>query len=143
MMLRCAFLALFSVSVGMVFGQSSDSLNPIKSANSVTIHLSDPVAESVEKFKKRNYSQTGVDGYRVQIFNAAGPESKDKANAAMRDFSQAFPDYPAYLTYQQPNFKVRCGDFRTKAEARKLLKLISYQYPGSFIVRDAVKVGLN
>jgi hypothetical protein len=45
-----------------------------------------------------------------------------------------------YLTYQQPNFKVRCGDFRTRAEARKYVKSISAYFPSAFIVKDFIEV---
>ncbi len=98
------------------------------------------IEELIEKYKKSNYSNPGLEGFRVQIFTGAGNDSKDKAEKALQDFLSSFPDEVAYLTYQQPNFKVRCGDFRTKSEARKLMKKISYQYPGSYIVKDNIKV---
>lgn len=98
------------------------------------------IEDLIEKYKKSNYANPGVEGYRVQIFTGAGNDSKDKAEKALQEFLSSFPDEVAYLTYQQPNFKVRCGDFRTKSEARKLMKKISYQYPGSYIVKDNIKV---
>lgn len=106
----------------------------------VTFIYDNGVEDLIEKYKKNNYSNPGVEGYRVQIFTGAGNDSKDKAEKSLQDFLTSFPDEVAYLTYQQPNFKVRCGDFRTKSEARKLMKKISYQYPGSYIVKDNIKV---
>lgn len=94
----------------------------------------------LERYKKVNYSNSGVEGFRVQIFTAAGNEAKEKANKALADFQMSFPEVSAYLTYQQPNFKVRCGNYRYKSEARKLQKRIAYQYPGAFIVKDILKL---
>lgn len=98
------------------------------------------IEELIEKYKKNNYSNSGIEGYRVQIFTGAGNDSKSKAESSLQEFLSTFPDEVGYLTYQQPNFKVRCGDFRSKSEARKLMKKISYQYPGSYIVKDNIKV---
>ena len=98
------------------------------------------VENLIERYKKSNYANQGIDGFRVQIFTGAGNDSKEKAERALQEFSSTFPDVVGYLTYQQPNFKVRCGDFRSKSEARKLMKKISYQYPGAYIVKDNIKV---
>jgi hypothetical protein len=129
-------------SVGQVFGQAtsnndSDSL----AKRGVVLYTYDSgIEELIEKYKKSNYSNSGVEGYRVQIFTGAGNDSKSKAESALQEFLSSFPDEVGYLTYQQPNFKVRCGDYRSKSEARKLMKKISYQYPGSYIVKDNIKV---
>jgi hypothetical protein len=93
----------------------------------------------MEKYRAENYASPGIDGYRVQVFSDAGNNAKDRAAAILQEFEVAFPGVPVYLTYQQPNFKVRAGDFRFKAEARKLQKTIQTNFPGSFIVRDFIQ----
>jgi len=94
--------------------------------------------ELVEKYKKMNYSSATIDGYRVQISTDAGNNAKDLSNKVLQEFRATFSDVPAYITYQQPNFKVRCGNFRNKSEARKLQKRIAYLYPSAFIVKDEI-----
>lgn len=94
--------------------------------------------ELVEKYKKVNYSSSAVEGYRVQISTDAGNNAKDISNKVLQGFKSAFSDVSAYIIYQQPNFKVRCGDFRYKSEARKLQKRIAYMYPSTFIVKDEI-----
>lgn len=94
--------------------------------------------ELVEKYKKMNYSSATMDGYRVQISTDGGNNAKDISNKVLQEFKATFSDVPAYITYQQPNFKVRCGNFRNKSEARKLQKRISYLYPSAFIVKDEI-----
>ena len=94
--------------------------------------------ELVEKYKKVNYSSSSIEGYRVQISTDAGNNAKDISNKVLQEFKSAFSDVSAYIIYQQPNFKVRCGDFRYKSEARKLQKRIAYMYPSTFIVKDEI-----
>jgi hypothetical protein len=105
----------------------------------VTYKLAPGLNQLMEKYRRANYSMTGVEGYRVQIFTDAGTNAKERANNTLSEFTASFSDIPAYLVYQQPNFKVRCGDFLTKAQARKLQKRIDSQFPGSYIVRDLIK----
>jgi len=108
------------------------------SSGKITIKTDLGFNELVEKYKKVNYSSSAVEGYRVQISTDAGNNAKDISNKVLQEFKATFSDVPAYITYQQPNFKVRCGDFRYKSEARKLQKRIAFIYPSTFIVKDEI-----
>lgn len=76
-------------------------------------------------------------GYRVQIFYGG---QRAKATEIRSAFIKKFPTTPAYLIYQQPNFKVRIGDFKTRLEAMQFLDLIQENYSSAFIVKDDVKL---
>jgi len=76
-------------------------------------------------------------GYRVQVF--FGPE-RNEALEVKSEFNKMYEDLPAYLTYQQPNFKIRVGNFKTRLEALKYLKDIQLLYTGAFLVKDNVKL---
>ncbi len=140
--MKSLFLAPFMLFAAQSFSQELVSIgtDSISKPGKLSIHYDSGVEELIERYKKSNYGNPGIDGFRVQIFTGAGNDSKEKAEKALQEFSSSFPDAVGYLTYQQPNFKVRCGDFRSKSEARKLMKKISYQYPGSYIVKDNIKV---
>lgn len=81
-----------------------------------------------------------IDGYRVQIFFDSGNNSKSNAEAAKTKFSTQYPEVPIYLSFKEPNFKVRVGDFRTRNEARGFLKQISIEYPNAFVIKDEIKL---
>ena len=83
-----------------------------------------------------------IEGYRVQIFFDSGNNSKANAEAAKSKFSSQYPDVPIYLSFKEPNFKVRVGDFRTRNEARGFLKQISSEYPNAFVIKDEIKLPL-
>lgn len=76
-----------------------------------------------------------IKGYRVQIHFGA---EKAKAMEVRTKFSTQYQNVPSYFDYQQPYFKVRVGDFRTKLEAYKLLQEISGEFSGAFIVSDEI-----
>ena len=55
-------------------------------------------------------------------------------------FLSQFPDVAAYEKYDQPNFNIRVGDFRTKLEAYRLLKELQQEFPSAFIVQDEIEL---
>lgn len=75
-------------------------------------------------------------GYRIKIHFGA---DKMKAKEVKAKFIARFPGVPAYEKYDQPNFNIRVGDFRTKLEAYKFLKEIQSEFPSSFIVQDEIE----
>ncbi|MFM1876734.1 MAG: hypothetical protein RL266_2471 [Bacteroidota bacterium] len=86
-----------------------------------------------------NEQRDGIAGYRLQLFSGSGTEARQQGNNLRVEFMTRYPDIPAYLIYQAPNFKVRVGDFRTELEAIHLQREIAYQYPGGFVVKDDIK----
>ena len=87
-----------------------------------------------------NQVKRTMPGYRVQIYFGT---QRAKANEVKTDFLKIFPKTGAYLIYQQPNFKIRVGDFKTRLEAMKFLKEIQPLYGTSFLVKDEVKLPLE
>ncbi len=77
-----------------------------------------------------------VQGFRVQIL--ATPEI-DEANLAKAQAEAAFPGEWFYIAYDPPTYKLRAGNFLTRAEAEAYSRvLIENGYPDSWIVPDRV-----
>ena len=96
------------------------------------------VNELVLKHVLINEARKGkMKGYRVQIHFGA---EKAKALEIKSKFTASYSSIPSYLDYQQPYFKIRVGNFRTKLEAYKLLQEISGDFPGAFIVTDDIEL---
>lgn len=88
------------------------------------------------RLRQDHVAHPTMPGYRVQIYFGV---NRPKATEVKLDFCSKYVDVPAYLTYQQPNYKVRIGDFRNRYEAFEFLKRIEGQYPTNFVVPDNVK----
>ena len=81
-------------------------------------------------------SKGTINGYRIKIHFGA---DKNLAYEVKRKFSEKFPDVPAYAKYDQPNFNIRVGDYRTKLEAYKFLKEVQLEFPSAFLVQDDIE----
>lgn len=90
----------------------------------------------VEKHKTWCDNRGSIKGFRIQIFFDSGNNSKSKAVSAMSEFRSKHPKVEAYLMFQEPNYKVRVGDFRTRMDAQRFLHEISEDHPNAFIVKD-------
>ena len=128
LLLLPAFFTL-GVMAQVVIKSSTDSTLVIKSESRYK--------DLIERQKKLNLANTTMAGYRIQIYFGG---NRQKATEVKLDFSGRYPNLSSYLTYQQPNFKVRVGDFRSRNEAQKILNEITGIYPTSFIVPDEVKL---
>jgi hypothetical protein len=76
-----------------------------------------------------------MDGFRIQLFSGV---ERNNANALKTKFLKQFPNYPIYLIYQQPYFKLRAGDFRNKLEAQWLFNQLQQEYGEVLIVPDKI-----
>ncbi len=77
-------------------------------------------------------------GYRIQIIKASGNDALTITEEARDKFTDKYIDTPVYLTFDEPYYRVRVGDFRTRLEAEKFLKKISRKYPGAWVIQDYI-----
>lgn len=133
-MKRRLLFALLSFPMA-VFGQTwtTDS----NADSTVVITRPSNFSDVVRKQQRDNRLRPTMPGYRVQIYFGV---NRPKAAEVKLDFTQRFPDVAAYLTYQQPNYKVRVGDFVNRFEALRFMKQVEGIYPTVFVVPDDVKL---
>ncbi|WP_214071408.1 SPOR domain-containing protein [Mucilaginibacter sp. dw_454] len=76
------------------------------------------------------YSTSG-NGYRVQIYNGS---SRKEAYDAQARFVNDHQGTRTYISYAEPDYKIRVGDFRTRIEAEKLVQELKGKFTGLFII---------
>lgn len=74
-------------------------------------------------------------GYRVQVFY--GSDRKEAFNEQAK-FKAMYPKLRTYITYKEPNYHLRIGDFRTKLEAQRMLPELRPTFPTLFIFREKI-----
>jgi hypothetical protein len=74
-------------------------------------------------------------GYRVQIYY--GSDRREVFNEQGK-FNSSFPELNTYITYKQPNYYLRVGDFRTRLEAQRLMNELRPTFPTLFIFREKI-----
>ena len=92
----------------------------------------------VDKYIFLNRHQFTLSGWRIQIFFDAGANSKRKATEVLKQFNENYPESQAYLSFKEPYYRVRVGDFRSRLEAEGFLKKIKPQYPNAFATSDLI-----
>ncbi len=88
--------------------------------------------------KQLNAMNSSISGYRIQIYFESGNYSKTMAVKVKEEFESNFRQYNAYISFNEPYYRVRVGDFRTKIEAIGFLKKILRKYPNAFEVTDMI-----
>lgn len=74
-------------------------------------------------------------GYRVQFFISS---NRNEIYAKQATFNQMYPDFRTYIIYQEPNYKIKAGDFRSRLEAQKLMRDLRSQFPTLFLVSEKI-----
>jgi hypothetical protein len=95
------------------------------------------VGKLIDAFRESNKSK-GMQGFRVQIFTASGNRSKLLTDREKANFDSSYPGVKSYITYDEPYFKLRVGDFRTRLDAERFLQQISSKYIYSIVVTDRI-----
>lgn len=101
----------------------------------VEIVQSEKIKELADKHIQIN-EKAHIRGYRVKIHFGT---DKSKSKEIKAEFIAKYPDVPAYEKYDQPNFNIRVGDFRTKLEAYKFLRKVQVDFPAAFLVQDDIE----
>ena len=95
------------------------------------------VSQLVQKHIELNERVRTVPGYRIQVASLSGTSSKNRAFDMKERIREAYPGVEAYVVFDEPNFKVKVGDFRTRLEAYVFLQHIRVDFPGT-IIRDNI-----
>jgi hypothetical protein len=126
------FFILFVLSFWIAIEANSQN-------NGRVIILQNPVIDTlVQKHVVLNQLQPTIDGWRIQIFFESGNNAKILANRSRDRFLEIYPDQGAYLTFNEPYYKVRIGNFRTRMDAEGFLQNIISEFPTAYIVPDNV-----
>jgi len=103
--------------------------------NTITLITYTTLDSLIEYNKVYNKSITHTDGFRIQIFSG---NNRTNAEDLKSEVFKNFSDYPAYLIYQQPYFKLRIGDFKSRFDAQWLYNKLLTQYGAAIIVPDKI-----
>lgn len=138
-------LSVFILFQSVVFAQDhlyhkyqSESNNLPHGEGRVSIHQDARVDIILQRHIEYNRHLEGKDGYRIHIFFDAGNQSLSRANQAAQRYQMLFPTDTAYVSFSEPYYRVRVGDFRTRLDAEGYLQKIIKDYPNAFVIKDKI-----
>lgn len=129
-------IALVSVFMPMA-GAQQYTYGGNRSRGRVEIKGDVAVSQLVQKHIELNERVRTIPGYRIQIASLSGTASKSRAFEMKDRIRASYPGVEAYVVFDEPNFKVKVGDFRTRLEAYVFLQRIRTEYPGT-VIRDNI-----
>ena len=111
-------------------GTPAAPVTPTNHANARVAALMDTVA-SVNRNVK--YAQ----GFRILAYNGSERQTVMDLRKAI---IARVPEEKDYLTYQQPNFRLKIGDYFSRIEAQQVLNQIRDLLPNAQIVSDEINI---
>jgi len=91
----------------------------------------------IDKLNNTYQASYKLKGFRIQIYSG---NKKQPANQARSTFTRIYRKKKANMNYEQPYYKVRVGDFRTKIEALNFKNELIKHFPNCFIVNDEIDI---
>jgi hypothetical protein len=74
-------------------------------------------------------------GYRVQIFYGS---DRRQVFSEQQRFKSSYPKLNTYITYKEPNYYLRAGDFRTRLEAQRMMNELRPVFATLFVIREKI-----
>jgi hypothetical protein len=136
--MNCSFVKIALCFSFFLFISTKLSIAQVETKGNVEIIQDERIGRLVEKHKALNERQSDVDGYRIQIFFDSGNNSKKKASDALQRFLDRNQETKAYISFKEPYYRVRVGNFRTLIESEGFLKKILPDYPNAFPVKEKI-----
>ena len=128
--MRSLFISGLMLAGALAYSQENPNLNPVQTATDLQVQ------QLIEKKAEYHHLTNGVqDGYRIKIHFGIDREAAEEVRTK---FNTRFPEFETYLDYQQPNFVVLVGDYKTKLEAFESMKKIQSEFSSAFIVKGKI-----
>lgn len=128
------FSILIVMARSSIYAQDSTGVEGNKN---IIVKQDASISKLLYQYKEYNHKCEFTGGYRIQITYTDVRDEVYKSKGAMyRDF----PELASYVEYEQPYYKLRLGDFKTRLEATHFLQQVIPLYSGAFIVRDKIKI---
>ncbi|PRD48778.1 SPOR domain-containing protein [Sphingobacterium haloxyli] len=132
-------LAQFSKAQSGIVEVEKDSLinllQAFRAENGINPSTSRMISLGSKVVDKKNGKRVKVRGFRVQIFSGS---SRSDAYAVQSRFQTSYKDIGSYVSYDEPNYRVKVGDFRSRSEATSFMRELRSQYSNVFVFTEDV-----
>ena len=106
------------------------------SSNSEVISINENGIDAlIEKYEHILKAKNGVDGWRIQLKFKA---KESEILMLKLKFIRLYPEIPVLLEYEEPYYRIRVGNFRSKLEALKIKHHIRKHFPNAYPVPEII-----
>ena len=121
---------LFFLLILLPFLSTAQSDTTFSKNGSITSINEQGINKLVKKHENTLIAKNGVEIWRVQLVFKA---KKEDIKQVIIDFTNRYPKIPTYLEYEEPYYRVRVGNCKTKLEAVRIKQQIKEDFPGAYL----------
>lgn len=126
----------FKNSTGQIDSGKETPVAP-KTSSDAPMHVNKRLDAILDTIAMRNKNVKFTNGFRIQIY--VGNDRKSADDAKIYTY-QKYPEIFPYLSYQQPIYKVKIGDFLNRMDAERYYADLKDLYPSAMILPDRVEI---
>ena len=108
-----------------------------KSTNDRPLYINKRLEAVLDTIYKQNKAIRYISGFRIQLY--VGNVRLEADNAKSYIYQQ-FPDLNPYVSYSQPTYRVKAGDFMYRSDAEIYLEQIKEQYSSAVVIPERVEI---
>jgi hypothetical protein len=101
------------------------------------IYINKRLDAVLDTVAKQNKAIRYISGFRIQVYVGNVRQEADNAKSYIY---QAFPGLNPYVSYAQPTYRVKAGDFMYRSDAEQYLEQIRDRYASAVILADRVEI---
>lgn len=102
-----------------------------------TNHINDTVFKLLDSITVKNKIIKLAQGYRIQVYS--GQNKGDLKNVKEKIY-ELISNAEIYVTYKQPDYKIKVGDFMNRIEAFEAQGTLRRFFPDALIVPDIINI---
>lgn len=121
-----AFLALFSIFHNLESSAQNGQLE---------VNQDPQINELLALKKQLNNTENTSGRYSIQVYSG----NRQSAEKTKTEFRNNFDQWKVTLVYEEPNYKVWVGNFKTRLEADRAFVDIQKEFPSAFIFKPKPK----
>jgi SPOR domain len=120
-----------------IISAEKNTTTPSSTTSDAPLHVNKRLDAILDTIAMHNKSIKFTNGFRIQIY--VGNDRKAADDAKIYTY-QKYPEIFPYLSYQQPIYKVKIGDFLNRMDAERYFTDIKDLYPSAMILPDRVEI---
>ncbi|TDB68906.1 SPOR domain-containing protein [Arundinibacter roseus] len=120
--------------------QQPEKKEPVRyrpSPDDKPLYINRQLEAVLDTMAQQNKAIRYISGFRIQLYVG---NIRQEADAAKAFVYQSFSELAPYVSYSQPTYRVKAGDFMYRTDADNYLAQIRQQYPAAVILPERVEI---
>ena len=103
----------------------------------IPMNVNKQVDRALDSMSVHNKNIRYSAGYRIQVYVGNERRELDEAKSYIY---QNFPDLNTYVTFSQPTYRLKAGDFTSRMDAERFYNAIRQRYSMAMIVNERIDI---